>query len=526
MAKPNGRNSGEIAPVGAVEESKRVKRWAPRRKTGCVTCRRRKVKCDEAKPICANCVATRRYCGGPYYQDSAQATDMIKDLAVVIPRLRETAPRSVRPTNHRGWEITPEGWDVIEAFEYRRLLRVFIFRAPCINSNLVSRAHALVGLYTIPHSVAMDVMATRPATPVSLAAYPGCVNSESFLARVIADRIVWVSCCQRTALSPSTLHGTRDLWLKFYDLIQNHLRQLNYDLAHVEGDFLKYLMKKRIFERICDLMEAEHILCLGGWRAHFDGYFALLNMFGIPKCIPTENPVFVDMLRSMTVNAIIGNSVCRIDKQICSIYEFDDAELVNLFGQTCFSPFPCPKALFAEIAAINRLRLAASMCKIGAILPDANAVFERINSFDPATWKDTAEFEIPHTPEVVLVARIFQLAVSLYGILSLGLEHADASAPNWPDKTTATVEIIMLMQKTLKSPKCLAVMTWPSAVAGVAVADGPDATRNLIVDILVQIDSDVLAYGIAAHTIERLQTFWLTKKTGWEDCWGDFYLLW
>ncbi|KAM3467680.1 hypothetical protein MY5147_008690 [Beauveria neobassiana] len=433
MAKPNGRNSGEIAPVGAVEESKRVKRWAPRRKTGCVTCRRRKVKCDEAKPICANCVATRRYCGGPYYQDSAQATDMIKDLAVVIPRLRETAPRSVRPTNHRGWEITPEGWDVVEAFEY-------------------------LGLYTIPHSVAMDVMATRPATPVSLAAYPGCVNSESFLARVIADRI--------------------------------------------------------------------HILCLGGWRAHFDGYFALLNMFGIPKCIPTENPVFVDMLRSMTVNAVIGNSVCRVDKQICSIYEFDDAELVNLFGQTCFSPFPCPKALFAEIAAINRLRLAASMCKIGAILPDANAVFDRINSFDPATWKDTAEFVIPHTPEVVLVARIFQLAVSLYGILSLGLEHADASAPNWPDKTTTTAEIIMLMQKTLKSPKCLAVMTWPSAVAGVAVADGPDATRNLLLDILVRIDSDVLAYGIAAHTIERLQTFWLTKKTGWENCWSDFYLLW
>lgn len=229
----------------------------------------------------------------------------------------------------------------------------------------------------------------------------------------------------------------------------------------------------------------------------------------------------------MHSNAVIGNSVTRVDKQLCSIYAFDDAELVNLFGQTCFSPFPCPQALFAEIAAINRLRRIASTCKVGAILPDANAVFKRINSFNPETWKDTAEFEIPNTPEVVLVARIFQLAVSLYGVLSLGLEHAtDASAPNWPDKTTATAEIIMLMQKTLKSPKCLSVMTWPSAVTGVAVADGPDASRNLILDILVRIDSDVLAYGIAAHTIERLQTFWPTKKTGWENCWGDFYLLW
>ncbi len=135
MAKLTSRSkSGGIAaaaavvvPVGAVEESKRVKRWAPRGKTGCVTCRRRKVRCDEAKPICGNCVATRRYCGGPYYQDSAQATEIVKNIAVVIPRLRDTAPRSVRPTNHRGWEIAPDGWDVVEAFEYRR--------SPCATST-------------------------------------------------------------------------------------------------------------------------------------------------------------------------------------------------------------------------------------------------------------------------------------------------------------------------------------------------------------------------------------------------------
>ncbi|OAA72331.1 Fungal transcriptional regulatory protein [Cordyceps fumosorosea ARSEF 2679] len=470
-------------PPGPVDDDgsstkQRVKRWAPRGKTGCVTCRRRKVRCDEAKPICGNCVATRRYCGGPYYQDSAQASDVVRNVAaVVIPRLRDTAPRSVRPTNHRGWEIAPDGWDVVEAFEY-------------------------LGLYTIPHSTEMDVMATRPAVPVALAAYPGCVNSESFLARVIADRIVWVSCCQRTALSPSTAHGTKDLWFKFYDLIQKHLGQLNYDLTH-------------------------HILCLGGWRAHFDGYFALLNMFGIPKRIPKENPVFLDMLRSMTVNAVIGNSVTRIDRQMHSIYDFDDAELVNIFGQTCFTPFPCPKALFAEIAAINRLRLAATTSNLAALLPSVNALFRRINAFQPGTWKDTAEFEIPRTPEVVLVARIFQLAVSLYGVLALGLEHADAGAPpSWPDQTAAAAELITLLRKTLRSPKCVSVMTWPCAVAGVAVADGPEAGRKLVGEILARIDADVLAYGIAAHTTERLRAFWLAKKTGWEECWGGFYLLW
>lgn len=218
--------------------------------------------------------------------------------------------------------------------------------------------------------------------------------------------------------------------------------------------------------------------------------------------------------------------MAKVNKQLCGIYDFDDAKIVEIFGKACFKPFPCPTVLFAELAAINRLRLMASTHKTGAILPDANAIFARIAAFDPESWHETAGFKIPKTPEVALIARIFQLSVSLYGILSLKLDQADASAPNWPDKVEATAELIMLMQKTLDKPKCRSVMTWPAAVAGVAVADGPATSRDLILQILMLIDSDVLAYGIAAHTIDALQAFWPTKKTGWEDCWNDFYLPW
>lgn len=106
----------------------------------------------------------------------------------------------------------------------------------------------------------MDVMSSRPAKIIPLAASPGSVNADSFLARVIADRIVWISCCQKTALVPNTSLGTRNLWLRFGGLIDKHLRQLNYDLVNVEGNHVDHLMKKRIFERIYDLMEAE--VCL------------------------------------------------------------------------------------------------------------------------------------------------------------------------------------------------------------------------------------------------------------------------
>ncbi|KAF2650471.1 hypothetical protein K491DRAFT_697262 [Lophiostoma macrostomum CBS 122681] len=42
----------------------RQKAWKPKVKTGCTTCRIRRVKCDEAKPSCQRCVSTGRKCDG------------------------------------------------------------------------------------------------------------------------------------------------------------------------------------------------------------------------------------------------------------------------------------------------------------------------------------------------------------------------------------------------------------------------------------------------------------------------------
>ncbi|TRX88241.1 hypothetical protein FHL15_010866 [Xylaria flabelliformis] len=52
-----------------------VKRRATHAKarTGCVTCKRRRVKCDEAKPTCARCIKSGHKCAG--YEDWSAATD-------------------------------------------------------------------------------------------------------------------------------------------------------------------------------------------------------------------------------------------------------------------------------------------------------------------------------------------------------------------------------------------------------------------------------------------------------------------
>lgn len=46
------------------DDRMRKKSWKPKVKTGCITCRIRRVKCDEAKPYCERCTSTGRKCDG------------------------------------------------------------------------------------------------------------------------------------------------------------------------------------------------------------------------------------------------------------------------------------------------------------------------------------------------------------------------------------------------------------------------------------------------------------------------------
>ncbi|KAM3540802.1 hypothetical protein ARSEF1564_006270 [Beauveria bassiana] len=56
IASPPTENEGTSPP--------RQKRWATKTRTGCITCRIRRVKCDEAKPMCNRCMTSGRMCDG------------------------------------------------------------------------------------------------------------------------------------------------------------------------------------------------------------------------------------------------------------------------------------------------------------------------------------------------------------------------------------------------------------------------------------------------------------------------------
>ncbi|QYS93483.1 Zn(2)-C6 fungal-type domain-containing protein [Trichoderma simmonsii] len=63
LTEPQGSSSQQND--GGKDDANRKKTSTRKRtKTGCLTCRRRRIKCDEGRPICHNCIKSRRDCEG------------------------------------------------------------------------------------------------------------------------------------------------------------------------------------------------------------------------------------------------------------------------------------------------------------------------------------------------------------------------------------------------------------------------------------------------------------------------------
>ncbi|KAJ5637925.1 hypothetical protein N7490_007804 [Penicillium lividum] len=71
---------------GGRHHKKEVKR---RTKTGCLTCRKRRIKCDEGHPVCRNCVKSKRECLGydPVFRPTASAPSAIQPAPNPPPSL-------------------------------------------------------------------------------------------------------------------------------------------------------------------------------------------------------------------------------------------------------------------------------------------------------------------------------------------------------------------------------------------------------------------------------------------------------
>ncbi|KAF2492476.1 hypothetical protein BU16DRAFT_467514 [Lophium mytilinum] len=122
-------------------------------KTGCATCRIRKVKCDENKPFCQKCVSTGRTCDGyesPFRHFTSQPTCVINAYA---GRIKSDA--GLQPIRPSIIEIAPQDIDLLNRYfstktmfdvkldcdeEARQLLQASLTNPPIRHAVLSLRA--------------------------------------------------------------------------------------------------------------------------------------------------------------------------------------------------------------------------------------------------------------------------------------------------------------------------------------------------------------------------------------------------
>lgn len=61
MSSDPNMDGGDLSPTGTGPANSKGRK---RTKTGCLTCRKRRIKCGEERPTCANCIKSKRQCEG------------------------------------------------------------------------------------------------------------------------------------------------------------------------------------------------------------------------------------------------------------------------------------------------------------------------------------------------------------------------------------------------------------------------------------------------------------------------------
>ncbi|PGH02774.1 hypothetical protein AJ79_07539 [Helicocarpus griseus UAMH5409] len=83
-----------LSQRSANDANRPVPKKRPRTRSGCLTCRIRRIKCDEARPSCVKCTSTGRKCDGYAPQPLSK-----KELAIALGKQSQQTPFSKRQTS-------------------------------------------------------------------------------------------------------------------------------------------------------------------------------------------------------------------------------------------------------------------------------------------------------------------------------------------------------------------------------------------------------------------------------------------
>ncbi|KAJ3497064.1 hypothetical protein NLG97_g2185 [Lecanicillium saksenae] len=492
---PDNERVDVTNPIRAITSVSRQKRWAVKTRTGCFTCRNRRVKCDETKPNYRRCAILGRACPG---------------YGVVMPtrttvELIGFGPRSpVAANSQQGWrssiniESRPPNWDFVECLRY---------------------------YYSVVRPEAVNDMNDIRDPPIHSKTF----NSTSFMCHVMTSQIARATKSRGRILKPGEDPAFAGLWQVYYYHMGQHISEIN---SSIRGDAPAYNIERALYG-ISVLLALDLLGHLTTWRAHVRGYLALVQRLGGPKAVlklPKPAPSSFWIVLPIAVET---NALCPALQQIQALNDFEDEDLAAIYDYEFAAELPYPTDLFLAMFHISRLRYQIA----SGDLPDSHAldssvadVMDRIEEFDRAEWLQDKEEEANGLEVLDAVAHACQVAIRLYGIMTLprAAVASWAASRSYPMvsalgryeslRTFQTAELMRLLQDAWSKATFKGGLAWSLTVAGVAAADGAVVDQEFVAQCLL----DIWHGGETGYSLEhdcrlKLQKLWASAFTNMTD---------
>ncbi|KAK8142626.1 hypothetical protein G3M48_008503 [Beauveria asiatica] len=282
----------------------------------------------------------------------------------------------------------------------------------------------------------------------------------------------------------------------------------------------------RAFHYLWNLLSFDLTLNESLWQAHVKGALAYAQFVGGPRAaLSLPGPTI--FFRQLVLQAIVSNATSPTTQQITGHLGYTDDDIKTILADED-STRPFPVELVVVLRHITQVRVhAASRTRTSELRQRMQHVFRQINAFDPRAWADELEFYSGAVTPAI--GRLFQLATCLYGLLSL---PASIAAPPPPLLATTSpgvaslrvsqrTELLACLRDTWPALPATTNMSWPLLVAGVAAVDGPVEDREFVARCLDKTWRSPLGNVAPLLVLEKLRAFWKSGKRGWEDCFDE-----
>ncbi|KAJ3492580.1 hypothetical protein NLG97_g5289 [Lecanicillium saksenae] len=364
--------------------------------------------------------------------------------------------------------------------------------------------------------------------------HPGFFKCR-FICQMLCDQLCKGSRIKNKVLGPGEDPEFAGIWTKFYRYSAECLAIINRSM-HEKGTARLTGLTGIIY-----LVFNDMCMNTSRWQAHIKGYLAYLeHLGGIARVLKMSSAPLYG-LHIISVMGTVLNTTTPANQQVNGFDNFSDEHFKTTLGFTFEAGLPCPVDFQIAIVHINRMRAACAKFAMrptpesqAAMARKVSEMFEKLQDADLDEWSQGVDWT--HDKEKLkLAARIFLVAVRLYGILTLpspvvmpwvaSSAQAQSKIPGMSAYETVRLqhhqELMALLREDWETIEYQGSIAWPLIVAGVASAKGPAEDCGFIDHCLGTIWRKPSAAATFLLALQKLRDFWRSGKTGWEDCFDE-----